>query len=223
MAAHERKAMSSHLWRSAVAGLSALLIAAAAPGPARGEGFAIGLEGGYYDMTNARNSAKAVFDGSAGGPTFGAFARLDLGRSWFVGAGARVFQKTGERAFAADKDSPPFRLGHPLEVRVLPVYALVGYRVSPDASLSPYLGVGAGMTSYREESTVAGEVSTDTASKASFHGVLGLEYGQGRVRFAVEGMFMTVPGIIGESGISKVYEEDDVGGFSVVGRIVFVP
>jgi opacity protein-like surface antigen len=215
--------MSCHLLRSAFAAGSALLVVAAAPSPARAEQFAIGVEGGYYDMTNARNSAKAIFDGTAGGPVFGGFARMDLGRSLFVGAGARVFQKTGERAFAADKDSPPFRLGHPLKVRVLPVYALLGYRLSPDSSLSPYLGLGAGFTSYREESTVAGEVTTETASKASFHGVFGVEYGLGRVRFALEGMFMTVPNVIGEAGISRVYEEDDVGGFSVVGRVVFVP
>src|SRR5262245_25571998 len=128
---------------------------ALAPRSARAEGFAIALEGGYYDMTNASKSANAVFDGSSGGATFGAFVRTGLGRSWFVGVGARRFSKTGERAFAADKDSPPFSLGHPLEVRVLPVYALVGYRLSPDASFSPYLGVGAGITSYHEESTVA--------------------------------------------------------------------
>jgi hypothetical protein len=52
---------------------------------------------------------------------------------------------------------------------------------------------------------------------------VGAEYGRGTVRFGVEGMFMTVPNSIGEAGISKVYNEKDVGGFSVVGRIVFVP
>lgn len=215
--------MSSHLLRSAFAAVSALLVFAAAPSPAGAEGFAIALEGGYYDMTNARNSAEAIFGGSAGGPVFGAFVRTGLGRSFFIGAGARMFQRTGERAFAPDKNSEARRLGHPLELRVLPVYALIGYRLSPEATLSPYLGLGAGFTSYREESTVAGEVFEESASKPSFHGVLGLEYGQGRVRFAVEGMYMTVPNIIGEAGISKVYEEDDVGGFSVVARVVFVP
>lgn len=215
--------MSSHLLRSAAAGASALMIVAAAARPARAEGFGVALEGGYYDMTNARNSAKAIFDDASGGPVFGVFARYGVSRSFFVGAGARLFQKSGERAFAADKNSPPFRLGHPLDVRIIPVYALLGYRLSPDSTLSPYLGLGAGLTSYREESTVAGEVTTDTASKPSFHGVVGLEYGLGKVRFAVEGMYMAVPNIIGEAGISKVYEEDDVGGFSVVGRVVFVP
>lgn len=204
-------------------GLGLLALVCATPRVARADGFAIGLEGGYYDMTNARNSAKAIFGGSAGGGAFGGIVRTGLGRSLFVGVGARMFQRTGERAFAADKDSPPFRLGHPLKVRVLPVYAMVGYRLSPDASFSPYLGLGVGITSYREESTVAGEVTSESKSKPSFHGALGAEYGRGTVRFGIEGMYTTVPNVIGQAGISKVYEEDDVGGFSVVGRIVFVP
>lgn len=215
--------MSGQRGVRAVLGGLVLLAAGMAPAGARAENFAAGLEGGYYDMTNARHSAEAIFDGRAGGPTFGLFLRTAIGRSFFVGAGARLFQRTGERAFAASKDAPAFRLGHPLEMRVLPVYALLGYRFSPDSTLSPYVGLGAGLTSYREESTVAGEVLEESASKPSFHGVLGLEYGRGTVRFAIEGMYTTVPGIIGDAGISKVYEESDVGGLSIVGRVVFVP
>ena len=214
--------MARHLRAGVVVG-AALLMAAAVPAAARAEGFAIALEGGYYDMTNASKSAKAVFDGSSGGFTYGAFLRTGLGRSWFVGAGARMFRKDGERAFAADKDSPAFTLGHPLKVRVLPVYALLGYRLSPDASFSPYVGAGVGFTSYHEESTVAGETFEQSATKASFHGVLGAEYGRGHVRFGVEGMFSTAPNTLGQGGISQVYEEKDAGGFSVVGRIILVP
>ena len=66
-------------------------------------------------------------------------------------------------------------------------------------------------------------VTSASTTKPSFHGVLGLEYGRGSIRFAIEGMYMTAPNTIGTAGISKVYEEDDVGGASVVGRIVFVP
>jgi hypothetical protein len=206
-----------------VVATSLALLALAVPQAARAEGFSIGLEGGYYDMTNARNSAKAIFGGTAGGGVFGAIVRKGLGRSLFAGVGARMFQRTGERAFAADAGSPAFRLGHPLKVRVLPVYGTLGYRLSPDSSFSPYLALGAGITSYREESTVAGETTSESKTKPSFHGALGAEYGRGTVRFGVEGMFMTVPNSIGEAGISRVYDEKDVGGFSVVGRIVFVP
>src|ERR1700741_2730330 len=105
--------MARHLPAGVVLG-TALLMGAVAPAGARADGFAIALEGGSYDMTNASKSAKAVFDGSSGGLTYGAFVRTSLGRSWFVGVGARMFRKDGERAFAADKDSPSFTLGHPL-------------------------------------------------------------------------------------------------------------
>ena len=80
-----------------------------------------------------------------------------------------------------------------------------------------------GFTSYHEESTVAGETFDQSATKASFHGVLGAEYGRGTVRFGIEGMYTTAPNTLGQGGISQVYEEKDAGGFSVVGRIVFVP
>jgi len=212
------------LSRRQVAGVFGLaLVSVLAPRGAGAEGFAIGVEGGFYDMTNASNSAKAVFDGKSGGPTFGGLARVDLGRSFFVGVGARLFRKDGERAFVADKDGPAFSLGHPLKVRVLPVYGLLGYRLRHDAALTPYVGLGVGLTSYHEESDVAGDVTKVSTSKVSGHAVAGLEYGRSRLRFAVEGMYTTAPNTIGLEGVSKVYEEDDVGGLSVVGRIVFRP
>jgi opacity protein-like surface antigen len=210
--------------RRRVAGLIGVcVVSVLAPRAARAEGFAIGVEGGFYQMTNASNSAKAVFDGSSGGATFGGLARVDLGRSFFAGVGGRVFRKDGQRVFVADKDSPSFPLGHPLKVRILPVYALLGYRFSHDAALTPYAGLGVGLTSYHEESNVAGDVTNVSTSKVSGHLVAGLEYGRSHLRFAVEGMYMTAPNTIGLEGVSNIYDEDDVGGLSVVGRVVFVP
>jgi hypothetical protein len=206
-------------------GTAAIAVAACVVGApcARAGTFSLALEGGYYDMTNARKSAEAVFGGSAGGALFGLSGRMDVGRSFFVGAGGRWFQRTGERAFAADRNSPAFRLGHPLKVRVLPIYALLGYRFSPDSSFSPYVGLGPGFTSYREESTVAGETTTESSSKVSGHLVAGVEFGRGTIRAGVEGMYTLAPDVIGTGGISQVYDENDVGGLSVVGRIVFIP
>jgi hypothetical protein len=199
------------------------VLSALAPRGARADGFAICGDAGYYDMTNASNSAKAVFDGSSGGFAFGGLARLDVGTSFFAGVGARVFKKDGQRAFVAGPGEPSFPLGHPLKVRVLPVYGLFGYRFRSDASLVPYVGLGVGLTSYREESTVGGELTMNSTSKVSGHAVAGLEYGRGRLRFAVEAMYMTAPDTIGLDGVSNIYGEDDVGGVSAVGRIVFVP
>ena len=209
--------------RRVAAFIGVALFSAVAPQGARAGGFAVGAEGGYYDMTSAANSAKAVFDGKSGGVAFGALVRKDLGTSLFAGVGARMFRKDGERVFVAGPSAPSFPLGHPLKVRILPVYALVGYRFRPDAALVPYVGLGPGVTMYHEESTVAGLVTKSSTSKVSGHAVAGLEYGRGHLRFAVEGMYTLARNTIGLDGVSNVYDENDVGGISGVGRIVFVP
>ena len=85
----------------------------------------------------------------------------------------------------------------------------------------PYVALGAGVTSYREESTVAGETETFSSTKGSVHGVAGIDFGTGAVRFGAELMYTMVPSSIGESGVSKVYGESDVGGLSIVGRVAF--
>lgn len=183
---------------------------------------ALSLEGGYFDMAMARKSAQAVFGGSAGGMTFGAQARVGIGRSFYVALGGRWFQKDGERVFVADANSEVYRLGHPLTVRTLPVYALLGYRFSPGKRLVPYAGLGFGVTSYRQKSTVAEiERATVTATKPSGHVVAGLEWGRGTVRFGVEAMFSTAPSAL-KDDVSKVYGESNVGGLTVVGKVLFV-
>jgi hypothetical protein len=198
-----------------------VLLALFGAGAASATDVSLALDGGYFVMSNARKSAKAVFGGSGGGPTGGAAVTFGLGRSFFVGAGARIFQKTGERVFVENATGPVFRLGHPLKIRTIPVYGLVGFRLSPDKSLVPYVTGGAGITSYKEESTVGG--ITETTSQSKFSGMLavGADYGRGPVRFGAEVNYSLVPSSIGLGGVSAVYGEKDVGGFAVVGRIVF--
>src|SRR5262245_49480381 len=125
---------------------AALLLLAPSPGRAQISG---ALEGGWYDMTNAASSAKAVFDGKSGGPVFGASLRVPFGQAFFVSAHGRFFQKKGERAFVEGPGRPVFRLGHPLEVRIIPAYAMLGYEFGGSrSSFRPYVGLGAGITSY---------------------------------------------------------------------------
>jgi opacity protein-like surface antigen len=199
-----------------------LLAVLAAPRPsAAAGGFA--FDAGYFDMTNARNSAKAVFGGSAGGFTFGTAGRFDLKPRLFVGVAVRYFQRKGERVFVADANSPPFALGHPLTVRVIPLYAFAGYRFSPVASLVPYVGLGAGATLLHEESTVAQITDSADQTKGAFHLIGGVEYGRGSLRFGVELSYSLVPNSIGVGGVSKVYGESDIGGLSAVARVILVP
>jgi len=185
--------------------------------------FGISLEGGYFGMTNASKSAKAVFGGSSGGFTGGGSIRYVLARSFFVGVGGHYFTRTGQRVFVADATSTPFRLGHPLTIREVPVYGMVGWRFSPDSRLVPYVALGAGSTSFREKSVVGGLEESQSQSKFSGHFMAGVEWGRSVVRFGAELMYTTVPNSVGVLPVSKIYGEKDVGGLSFVGRIVLVP
>jgi hypothetical protein len=183
--------------------------------------WAIGAEGGYSEMTNADKSAKAIFDGSTGGGTIGGFVRFGFSQSFFLEAHGRYFQREGERVFVAAPGSEVFRLGHPLTIRLIPVYGMIGYRFGQSSRWAPYVTVGAGATSYHEKSDVAGLVETSSATKFSTHGALGVDFLAGAVRFGVEVGYSSVPNTIGESGVSKVYGEKDVGGLTVLARLGF--
>jgi len=123
--------------------------------------------------------------------------------------------------FVADAGSEVFRLGHPLKIRLIPVYGVIGYRFGQNTHFAPYVTVGLGARSYREESNVAGLVETFSATKVSGHGALGVDYLAGPVRFGVEVGYSTVPNTIGQEGVSKVYGEKDVGGLTVLARLAF--
>ena len=200
-------------------GAAALSLAWVAAAPAGAQGFAVFGQGGYFSMT-AADSAKAVFD-SSGGPTFGGGLSYGIGRHFYVEGAFRQFSKEGERVFVASAGSPVFKLGFPLEARLRPVYGTVGFRFPLGKSaFVPYVGVGAGSTSYREESTVAGITTAEERSKGSFHGLVGIEYGRGHLRFAAEGVYTTVPDAIGVGGVSKVYGDDDLGGFVAQAKLI---
>ncbi|MBI3932504.1 MAG: outer membrane beta-barrel protein [Acidobacteria bacterium] len=200
--------------------LGAVALVGLAAGDALAQGFALSAHGGYFDLAGAKDSAEAVF-GSSGGPTFGGEVAYGFDNGFYVAAGASYFKKDGERVFVADAGGPVFKLGHPLSARILPAYATLGYRFRRSTSLVPYVAIGGGITSYREESTVAGLESSASATKPSGRLVAGLELGRGSFRLGVEASYSTTPDTIGVGGVSKIYGEDDVGGFSVVGKIVF--
>ena len=195
-----------------------LLVIGASDVGAQGLGFEV--EAGYFDMTRASDSARAVF-GSPGGFIAGGALRYELldGRVP-LRAAVRFHKRQGERVFVAGPSSPVFPLGHPLEMQLTPIYATIGYRFG-EGLFRPYVAAGAGVTRFKEDSTVAGLSSSTSATK--FTGVLaaGLELSRGRFRVAGEATYMNVPNAIGLAGVSEVYGETNVGGLSIVGKIIF--
>jgi hypothetical protein len=180
---------------------------------------ALTLEGGYQDLTQARRSAAAVFDGSRGGAAFGGSLRLTVRGGAFVGVGARYFRKEGQRVFLTDPEGPIAFLGHPLQVRLIPVYGMLGYRFTTGRRLFPYLAVGGGVTLFRERSTIGSETETVTSSKATGLAAGGVDFVAGRLTLGLEASWSTVPDSLGVGGVSAIYGEDDIGGFAMVFKV----
>jgi Outer membrane protein beta-barrel domain len=199
--------------------LAGLLLAAFAP-PARAQKFGVELEGGYSDLTGAQRSAQAAF-GSSGSGTFGGALRYVHRKGFYLAGGARSWSKDGERVFAASATGPVQHLGFPLSVRLVPVTGTVGYRFRRDRAFVPFVGIGGGVTLYREESDVTGDVRSESRSAGTFLGEAGVEYGRGRFRYALEGSYSIASGGVGVAGISEVYGEDDLGGWAVLGKVVY--
>ena len=173
----------------------------------------------YFSMV-ASKSANAVFDSSAGF-TWGGAARYSIDLGVYVTAGVRTFSKDGERVFLAGPGGSVARLGHPLSVRIMPIFATVGYRYRQGELIVPYAGIGGSLASYREESTVAGLAYDESRSKMGFHVVGGAEIGRGRLRFGAEVGWSTVADAVGIGGVSEVYGENNLGGWTVLGKVVF--
>jgi hypothetical protein len=200
--------------------LGGLILFALALGgaPAAAGEFAVEGQVGYLGLT-ASDSAQAVL-GSTGGLTWGAAGRYTFYKSLYANVGFRTFSASGERVFVAGATDPVSKLGFPLSVRLTPVTFIVGYRFRDGELIVPYGGVGGSINLYSEESSVAGISYDESFSKAGFNLVGGVEIGRGRFRFAAEAGWSTVPNAIGLGGVSEVYGEDDLGGWSVVGKVV---
>ncbi len=196
----------------------ACALAALGATPAAAGELAVEAHAGYFQMA-AGNSASAVFD-SRGGATFGGAVRYTFWRGAFVSAGAHTFSKEGERVFVAAPNSPVQKLGFPLKLRLTTMFLAVGYRLRDGKLIVPYAGLGGALASYKEESEVAGESFNADGSETGLLGFAGVEVGRGTFRVGAEAGYTTVPEAVGLGGVTKVYGEDDLGGWHVVGKVV---
>lgn len=201
--------------RTTLLAAAALVVLPALPSAA-GE-VALEAQAGYFDMA-AQNTAKALF-GSSGGATFGGAVRYTFWRGAFASVGMRTFSKDGERVFLTSPGAPIQKLGFPLSLSVKPVFITAGYRFRDGQRIVPYAAIGVSITSWSEKSEVAGESFNQDGTKTGFTGVAGVEVGRGTFRFGAELGYSAVPGAVGVGGLSKVYGEEDIGGFHVVGKV----
>ena len=199
---------------------AALAVSLVATEPAQAGNFALMLDAGLRTMSNSPDTEKAIFDTKSG---VGAGLGLmhDRGSRWRFGVDARRIQRDGERAFAADRNSEAFRLGHPLTFTMVEGVAFAAYRFGKMGPVSPYVAAGGGLASWKERSDIAGVIEKANGTSGLIEARAGVERDSGRLRYGIEGGITLIPGAVGVGGISKVYEESDLGGLFVVAKIGF--
>ena len=166
----------------------------------------------------AKDTFKSIF-GQSAGPFKGGGFDLVLGRNIFVEVSASQFKKTGQRVFRFESTNYP--LGIPLTTMVTPIEYIGGVRLRRWARVIPYGGAGVGSFKYEESSTFATAEENVEVKKNGLVVVGGAEFRLFRwVGATVDAHYSRVNDILGQGGISQVYNENDLGGAAARFRVL---
>jgi len=163
-------------------------------------------------------AAKRSFDailGTSSGPIFGGGARIGIPLGGlFVDVGAWRFKDQGERVFVLNDQVYPLHI--PAEITVTPIELSIGWRFRIGRTkFAPYVAGGLTTMKYRETSDFATDAENVDDNFSGYHLLGGAEYKITKwLGVAGEGTWTTVPDAIGESGVSKAFNENDLGGAS---------
>jgi len=176
----------------------------------------------------ATQSFKAIL-GKASGPVYG--GGIEIGaRQFFLSVGARRFQRTGHRVFVFENQIFPLNVKD--TITVTPLDLTFGYRfASPTATarlrraprVVPYLGGGVGWYGYQERSEHATDAEDVKKTYTGYHVLAGAEVPvRPWIRAAVDAQWAAVPNALGgsASGVANLYDEHDLGGFTLRARII---
>jgi opacity protein-like surface antigen len=169
---------------------------------------------------SATNSFKAVF-GQATGPLFGGGVELGFSNHLFISVAASRFRRTGHRVFVSQGQI--FDLNEPTTITITPLEITAGYRYSRFTEIVPYVGGGAGWHKYAETSAHSTDADEMHSTFAGYQVMGGAEVPlRTWIALAAEAQFASVPHALGKetTGVSNVYNEHDLGGFTVRMKLV---
>ena len=175
---------------------------------------------GFADFTFTTFTASESFEtifGSSSGTNFGGGLEVVLKNRFGLSGRFGQISKDGERVFLMGNER--FQLGIPVKVKIRPIMLDADYRF-PMRRIVPYVGGGVGVYQYEETSSFADTAENVSSSftayevRAGFHAPLTRWFGAG-----AEFRWTTVPGALGEGGVSKELGEDDLGGINVAIRL----
>jgi outer membrane protein with beta-barrel domain len=191
------------------------LLPAAASAQVTVRGFA---DAGFMTFS-ATDSFKAIL-GKSSGPLYG--GGIEFGdRQFFLSLGARRFSHEGHRVFVFENQV--FTLNVNDKVTVTPVDLTFGYRFRSHG-LVPFAGGGVSWSRFTEISDHATDDENVKHTYRGGHIMGGAEVPLQRwLAAAVDAQWSAVPDDFdaAATSVAKLYDEHDLGGFTVRARIVF--
>jgi opacity protein-like surface antigen len=171
-----------------------------------------------FTMFTATQSFKAVV-GTPSGFVYGGGLEISDSR-YFVAISAQRFSHKGHRVFVFQDQVFPLNVRN--TVSVTPLDLTAGYRLR-FRRVVPYIGGGIGWYRYQERSDPAIAAEDIQQTSTGYHVLAGAEVPVHRwLGVGLDAQWATVPNALGRSnaGVSQVYDEHDLGGFTVRTRIV---
>jgi opacity protein-like surface antigen len=140
------------------------------------------------------------------------------GRYYFEVTASR-FEQTGQRAFVDNGQAYPLNI--PLTASITPIEFSAGYRFQSSKSIIPYVGGGIGAYHYKESSQFSSADEDIDTTHAGLIVEAGLEFRVHRwIGVAADAHYTYIPGILGEAGVSKDFEEKSLGGIAARFRVI---
>lgn len=196
--------------------------AAPAAAPRRGRMMIRGFGQAGGTFFTAKNSFETIV-GTAMGAVYGVGGQVVFPSGAFVQGSGERFVKTGSRVVVSGTQI--FTLAIPDTVTVTPIQFTAGYRDRSYGGAFPYLGVGLGWQTLQEESPSLTEDQQRTRhGHVGYHILGGAEFPFSPwLSVAGEVQWTSVPNVLGDTGVSALFEEDDFGGTAfrfkvIVGR-----
>ena len=166
-----------------------------------------------FDKMSASDSFKAVV-GEDTVVFWGGGAQVtNLWRGLFAEVAFEFAKKDGERVFVGPNDEV-FQLGIPLEIKMMPVDVVAGWRTPIANNVLAYAAGGMSFLTYEETSDFA---DADENVDDNFRGLVlfgGIEYRAAQwVHVRGEVRYRRFDDAIGAGGASAAFDEDDLGSF----------
>jgi hypothetical protein len=167
---------------------------------------------------SARESFEAV-TGSSLGASYGGGAQVRFRSGLFVQVSLEQYRRTGQRVFVFEGESFPLGIASTITIR--PFVAGLGFRPPTAGRVLPYAGAGIGRYWLRETSLFEDSTERVDETHIGYHAHMGVEFRVHRwVAPAAEVRYTRVPDSLGRGGASAQFDESELGGWHITGKVL---